>query len=55
MIQFDDAVILKIAEFCDGYPYLAQLMGKACVSVGNEWLSNTTMKKKLVAEKGTLQ
>ena len=25
------------------------------VSVGNEWLSNTTMKKKLVMEKGTLQ
>jgi putative acetyltransferase len=25
------------------------------VSVGNEWLSNTTMKKKLTAEKGTLQ
>jgi len=25
------------------------------VSVGNEWLSNTTMKKKLTTEKGTLQ
>ena len=25
------------------------------VSVGNEWLGNTTMKKKLVTEKGTLQ
>ena len=25
------------------------------VSVGNEWLSNTTMKKKLATEKGTLQ
>jgi putative acetyltransferase len=25
------------------------------ISVGNEWLSNTTMKKKLTAEKGTLQ
>ncbi|AMN41618.1 acetyltransferase [Rhodoplanes sp. Z2-YC6860] len=25
------------------------------VSVGNEWLSNTTMKKKLTLEKGTLQ
>ncbi len=25
------------------------------ISVGNEWLSNTTMKKKLATEKGTLQ
>ena len=25
------------------------------ISVGNEWLSNTTMKKKLTSEKGTLQ
>jgi putative acetyltransferase len=25
------------------------------ISVGNEWLSNTTMKKKLTTEKGTLQ
>jgi putative acetyltransferase len=28
---------------------------RSTISVGNEWLSNTTMKKKLIAEKGTLQ
>ena len=33
--------------------FMAELRNS--VSVGNEWLSNTTMKKKLTVDKGTLQ
>ncbi len=38
-IKFDQRVVDKIADISDGYPYLAQLVGKACVNKCNQNLS----------------
>lgn len=35
-LEFDPEVVDKIVGLSDGYPYLAQLMGKACVNRVNE-------------------
>ncbi len=35
-LTFDHDVVEQIVELSDGYPYLAQLMGKACVNRVNE-------------------
>ncbi|HEV7268737.1 MAG TPA: AAA family ATPase [Falsiroseomonas sp.] len=34
-IDFNQDVIDKIADICEGYPYFAQLIGKSCVEEGN--------------------
>ena len=35
-VKFDKEVIEHIVELSEGFPYLAQLIGKACVQYGNE-------------------
>lgn len=35
-ISFEEKVVDKIVELADGYPYLAQLIGKACINHLNE-------------------
>jgi hypothetical protein len=35
-VKFADAVVDKIVQLSDGYPYLAQLIGRACVNRLNE-------------------
>jgi Cdc6-like AAA superfamily ATPase len=39
-VKFHETVVQEIASFSDGYPYLAQLMGKACVALANEQGTN---------------
>ena len=34
--HFDESVIDKVAELSEGYPYFAQLIGKACIEKRNE-------------------
>lgn len=34
-IRFDSEVIARIAQLAEGYPYLVQLFGKACVDMSN--------------------
>jgi len=41
VVNFDDDVIMAIASYSEGYPYLSQLMGKACVTIANEHGTNT--------------
>lgn len=36
VVRFDRNVVDQIANISDGYPYFAQLIGKACVEVANE-------------------
>jgi Cdc6-like AAA superfamily ATPase len=35
VIKFDQEVVEQIAVICEGYPYFAQLVGKACVEEAN--------------------
>lgn len=35
-VKFSDSVVGKIVQLSDGYPYLAQLMGRACINRLNE-------------------
>jgi hypothetical protein len=35
-LTFDEQVTDRIAVLCEGYPYLVQLLGKACVAKANE-------------------
>lgn len=39
-VRFLPSVVKRIASYSDGYPYLAQLIGKSCVTVGNEFGTN---------------
>lgn len=39
-LSFSSAVVDKIYQLSDGYPYLAQLMGKACINRLNELAQN---------------
>ncbi len=34
-VEFAPAIVEEIANLCEGYPYFAQLIGKACVEQGN--------------------
>jgi Cdc6-like AAA superfamily ATPase len=36
LVTFDDEVIDRIAALAEGYPYLVQMFGKACVNQGNK-------------------
>jgi Cdc6-like AAA superfamily ATPase len=40
-IRFEERVVDKVVELADGYPYLAQLIGKACVNHLNEIAEDT--------------
>ena len=45
VVRFDHKVVMKIAEISDGYPYFAQLIGKACVDLANESGTNEICNK----------
>jgi hypothetical protein len=34
-VTFNSALVQQVANLCEGYPYFAQLIGKACVEEGN--------------------
>jgi hypothetical protein len=40
-VDFEQGVIDRVANLCGGYPYFAQLIGKACVEEGNRRGINT--------------
>jgi AAA ATPase domain len=39
-VHFETAIVSEIAMICEGYPYFAQLIGKACVEEGNKQGAN---------------
>jgi Cdc6-like AAA superfamily ATPase len=39
-VIFDDRVISSIVDLSEGYPYFAQLIGKACIEERNRWGEN---------------
>jgi hypothetical protein len=40
-VTFEPEMIAKVADLCGGYPYFAQLIGKACVEEGNRLGTNS--------------
>jgi Cdc6-like AAA superfamily ATPase len=40
IVHFDTDVVLNIAEYSEGYPYFAQLIGKGCVDSANKLGTN---------------
>jgi Cdc6-like AAA superfamily ATPase len=40
IVKFEEVVVEKVVEFSEGYPYFAQLLGKACVDRGNRHGTN---------------
>jgi Cdc6-like AAA superfamily ATPase len=48
-ITFDEDVVDEIVQISEGFPYFAQLIGKACVQYGNE-VGTNEIDKKIFAE-----
>ena len=54
-VEFAPAIVEEIANLCEGYPYFAQLIGKACVEQGNRAGTNVIDTKILESVLGEIR